>query len=77
MVWMSWAPSQAIAAGLQDAKLMEVADEVLAPVAGTENGNRTFNVQRSMFYVRGRKFNVQGSRFKVQGSSSYEEKFYV
>jgi len=33
MVWMSWAPSQAIAAGLQDAKLMEVADEVLAPVA--------------------------------------------
>ena len=36
MVWMSWAPSQAIAAGLQDAKLMEVADEVLAPVAGTD-----------------------------------------
>jgi hypothetical protein len=67
----------AIADGLEDAKLVEVADEVLAPVAGTENGNRTFNVQRSMFYVRGRKFNVQGSRFKVQGSSSYEEKFYV
>ena len=42
MVWMSWAPSQAIAAGIQDAKLMEVADEVLAPVAGTNDGDLPF-----------------------------------
>jgi hypothetical protein len=40
---------RAIADGFEDAKLVEVADEVLAPVAGADDGNRMFYVQGSMF----------------------------
>ncbi len=39
----------AVADGFQDAKLVEIADEVFAPVAGADDGNRMFYVQGSMF----------------------------
>ena len=55
---------RAVADGFKDAKLVEVADEVLAPVARADDGDggrRLFNVQGSMFNGR-RLFNVRGCR---------------
>ena len=46
----------AIADGFQDTKLVEVADKVFAPVAGTDDGDRWFNVQGSRFYRRSTMF---------------------
>jgi len=42
-----------IADGFENAKLVEIAYEIFAPVASADDGNRMFNVQGSMFNVVG------------------------